>query len=251
MSVNDDPMPGPRCLNCNYFLSNLPEPRCPECGRTFDLKDPRSFRSGSLSRLSLYWLSPPGKFSKWMTLLPSAALIISQAYPEGVFMLDILGFFGWFLLLAWWLVRLIIWCVASLITGFEHHRPGTAPAWAKTPLIFAILIVCIFLRLPLYATFLVSLPSMSRIAQQSVNSGAPPKMSWIGIYPVERIEVIAGGMRFIVSGTGFMNQGALPTVQTDHPSASGKIITVLCSGRGMSGKPVGDGISVHFSGNIL
>jgi hypothetical protein len=33
------------CLGCNYALRGLPEPRCPECGREFDLDDPKSFNS--------------------------------------------------------------------------------------------------------------------------------------------------------------------------------------------------------------
>lgn len=35
-------MPTPkskRCLGCGYILDGLPEPRCPECGRSFDLSD--------------------------------------------------------------------------------------------------------------------------------------------------------------------------------------------------------------------
>lgn len=36
--------PPRRCLRCGYVLEYLPEPRCPECGRTFDPADPRTFR---------------------------------------------------------------------------------------------------------------------------------------------------------------------------------------------------------------
>ncbi len=36
-----------RCLDCGYILDHLPEPRCPECGRTFDPEDPRTFRSNA------------------------------------------------------------------------------------------------------------------------------------------------------------------------------------------------------------
>ena len=31
------------CLRCNYPLNDLPEPRCPECGRGFDAVDRRTF----------------------------------------------------------------------------------------------------------------------------------------------------------------------------------------------------------------
>jgi hypothetical protein len=32
-----------RCLGCGYILDGLPENRCPECGRTFDLKNPATY----------------------------------------------------------------------------------------------------------------------------------------------------------------------------------------------------------------
>lgn len=32
-----------RCLGCGYVLDNLPEPRCPECGREFDPNDARTY----------------------------------------------------------------------------------------------------------------------------------------------------------------------------------------------------------------
>jgi len=42
------PMPvDARCIDCRYSLVGLPEPRCPECGRTFDPSDLQSFRNGA------------------------------------------------------------------------------------------------------------------------------------------------------------------------------------------------------------
>jgi hypothetical protein len=32
------------CINCDYSLNGLEGSRCPECGRIFDAKDPRTFR---------------------------------------------------------------------------------------------------------------------------------------------------------------------------------------------------------------
>ena len=37
------PKPGMYCLGCYYDLRNLPERRCPECGRGFDPGDCRTF----------------------------------------------------------------------------------------------------------------------------------------------------------------------------------------------------------------
>ena len=33
------------CLACNYSLNALPVPRCPECGRAFDPRDPATFNA--------------------------------------------------------------------------------------------------------------------------------------------------------------------------------------------------------------
>jgi len=35
------------CLGCGYIIDHLPEKRCPECGREFDLSDPET-----------YWIRP-------------------------------------------------------------------------------------------------------------------------------------------------------------------------------------------------
>ena len=35
--------PTRHCLGCDYALDGLSEERCPECGRTFDHQDPRTF----------------------------------------------------------------------------------------------------------------------------------------------------------------------------------------------------------------
>ncbi len=45
----------PRCAGCGYRLEGLPEPRCPECGRPFDFRDPGSYEFAPPLRLLVYW----------------------------------------------------------------------------------------------------------------------------------------------------------------------------------------------------
>jgi hypothetical protein len=52
----------PRCLDCNYVLLGLPEPRCPECGKEFD---PEDFLS--------YTYKPP--YVRWRFWLPVMVMI--------------------------------------------------------------------------------------------------------------------------------------------------------------------------------
>src|SRR5262245_17223418 len=40
------------CLSCGYALDDIPGPHCPECGRVFDPKDPGTFRSVPLGKLT-------------------------------------------------------------------------------------------------------------------------------------------------------------------------------------------------------
>jgi hypothetical protein len=46
----------PRCLGCAYILENLEAPRCPECGRLFDPKNPKTYTRKPGFVLWKYWL---------------------------------------------------------------------------------------------------------------------------------------------------------------------------------------------------
>ena len=46
-----------RCLSCNYDLRNLPEHRCPECGREFDPNDASTFLSEPVRSERARWES--------------------------------------------------------------------------------------------------------------------------------------------------------------------------------------------------
>ena len=60
-----------RCLSCHYDLRNLPENRCPECGREFDPNDLSSFDSDERRERAFQ------KAFGWiMTLYSGAGLIL-------------------------------------------------------------------------------------------------------------------------------------------------------------------------------
>jgi hypothetical protein len=44
-----------RCLSCQYDLRDLPENRCPECGREFDPSDPTTFGPLHPVRAMTWW----------------------------------------------------------------------------------------------------------------------------------------------------------------------------------------------------
>ena len=49
-----------RCLTCGYILDHLPEPRCPECGRAFNLANRTTYFTSSRSGRNDVWLAIAG-----------------------------------------------------------------------------------------------------------------------------------------------------------------------------------------------
>jgi hypothetical protein len=71
---------GMYCRECGYDLRGLPEPRCPECGNTFDPRDPTTFLEDP-KRPSGAWLvvatyvAPLGlSLLFWMTFRPKSGI---------------------------------------------------------------------------------------------------------------------------------------------------------------------------------
>jgi hypothetical protein len=48
----------PRCSRCQYVLTGLPEPRCPECGQEFDPDDPATYRTKPPFVFWRFWFPP-------------------------------------------------------------------------------------------------------------------------------------------------------------------------------------------------
>jgi hypothetical protein len=69
----------PRCRKCSYVLENLPEPRCPECGTSFDLDDPQS-----------YTIKPP--IVRWRFWMPGLLLALGGGLALYLFLVPFIGF---------------------------------------------------------------------------------------------------------------------------------------------------------------
>lgn len=91
-----------RCLTCGYDLRGLPEPRCPECGRTFDTNDPQTYAVEGpdarelvkFARIAAVFLLVPSAlivtgflFALAGSFEPFTGLICGIAGLSGVFML--------------------------------------------------------------------------------------------------------------------------------------------------------------------
>jgi hypothetical protein len=68
------------CRSCGYLLRGLPAPRCPECGRTFDRNNPRT-----------YLKNPKRPFRKWARRAAMLLLLLATAYAAEIGWL----YWGW------------------------------------------------------------------------------------------------------------------------------------------------------------
>src|SRR5436190_23642408 len=84
MPSNPAPYPLPdsaRCLQCDYLLRGLTEPRCPECGREFDPADPKTYATGPrIGWLSRRMLAPIG----WPFFVLAIAAVSLLLWTSGV-----------------------------------------------------------------------------------------------------------------------------------------------------------------------
>jgi hypothetical protein len=77
--------PSPRCWSCNYPLHAIPSTYCPECGRAFDVADPRSTNPGRpIGRLARRLLAPPGVAALALLALATGAIVYGTGRPGDV-----------------------------------------------------------------------------------------------------------------------------------------------------------------------
>ena len=205
MQTQDDQLHDACCLDCNYPLHSLPENRCPECGREFDLDDPKTVRNrhaiGPTARL---WLKPPGRVFNVCVGLNALVLLFSAGLPEVCAPLFLISLGFWLIIGGTWGVHL----VGSLGVAWYLRQPTfrrwrTWRRWLLTPVIVACTILLLHLNAPFRLAFYLSRPAMDRLAQQVLDApDEAPRGAWVGLYNADAIETVPGGMRFIVSGAG-------------------------------------------------
>src|SRR3954449_9011238 len=86
------------CIGCNYPLRGLTEPRCPECGRPFDLVDRETFNSGRpLTAFDRLVLRPIGVPTFAIVIILCGMMLWVALDPSIYYMM-----IHWFLLLLQW-----------------------------------------------------------------------------------------------------------------------------------------------------
>jgi hypothetical protein len=141
-------------------------------------------------------------------LIALSGLIIlnDRSMPGGgPFALAMLGLALTFGTITVWIPRFVVALLRS------DGRPGLRRywiRWASGPIMAAAVIGLMYFDLPFTARFALSETNLERFAQ-AIASGpesAEHADQWVGLYPLTSIERIEGGARFLVSGTGFLDQ---------------------------------------------
>jgi hypothetical protein len=193
----------PLCEKCGYSLRGLAKNRCPECGQAFDPNDALTFRTRLQPRTILWRLdTPPGRLSYGFAVLFLAIIWYAASVPGdrlgGFFFL----FTAFFTSLALGVRSIISWRRISADSVLINRRKVIR--YLGIPGIIAFAILSLYLELPLYSSFFISLPEMNRVVQLCANSATkPPKPRRIGVYHVSRFEITPWGMRFVVSHSRF------------------------------------------------
>lgn len=137
----------------------------------------------------------------------SLLTIASTSAPGWYFNFALCVFAGWIILGLCWFVRQ----VGSWTVMVRHGTPPTAEPtlarWATAPLIAGLSILVGYSGLPETAALWLSRPAMDRLAAERLRTGAAlPTRAWVGLFPAESIQVVPGGVRFLIRGTGVLGR---------------------------------------------
>jgi hypothetical protein len=105
--------------------------------------------------------------------------------------------------------------------------------WLIVPGVLVMVKSAALLQIPQRMTYRISLPAMNRLAQQAATLAPGTKLPdrWIGLYPAYQIETYAGGVRFLVEGSGFMAPcGWAYSASAPPPNIGGEDIYRIWSG---------------------
>lgn len=198
------PEVAPRCLGCDYALSHLPEPRCPECGRAFDGTDPRTYHRGRpMPPWLKAWLRPIGWPSFVVAGLAWLALSFLLAQPDTTYMCigPILGLFAWPFLLGVLGLRVLVRNVLTYRYRRSRAEFGSeGQRMAPILIAFALLHASSLFAIPTRAWFLLFMPMFDSAAAEA--RAITPESAWFGETPLPTQTRWIGPWRVRVQGVG-------------------------------------------------
>lgn len=221
------------CWTCGYLLRGLTEQRCPECGRVFDPANPKTV---NLGQPQSWWartaLRPPSWILVGLYVLGGTLGLVAGSVPGGNFPAIIL--FAYFVLGGGgvWLLHLII--AEGFRLAYKVKRRWRRKAiigWLAYPLAVGIGMLALATEFPLYVRFALSFPSMNALLDQaSKNPEALSSERWVGLFYVDDIQPMNGGVRMHLPGAGFLDIVGFEYSPSGPPDVSHSTYTRLLGG---------------------
>lgn len=125
--------------------------------------------------------------------------------PGGDVPFLVAGAIAGLLTVAIWLVRALVLAASVLARA---HRPRSARTpwarWSIVPLVSAGLILALWFDAPFAVAFKLSRPALQRAADELAGGGDRQQRTWLGLFPIARIQSIPGGVEFTIGLEAFM-----------------------------------------------
>ena len=189
------------CLGCGYSLRGLPGPMCPECGRTFNPGDPKTFQDTSKPWPWRREPGPPGRQHMVIVIAMTAIALATCSSPG-----QSLGLSCAYLLVVPVLgLALVVDYVRAIMTtiragpAWRESLPSPRRierAWWITPVCLALIASPMLYPWPAWIRFRVSQSAFERI----VEAGTTPSRPSIGLYYVRDVQRLGNGVVYFETG---------------------------------------------------
>jgi hypothetical protein len=157
------------------------------------------------------WLwSPPGV----LFFLGTAVAILAalDANSLGSWTRSLMAQFFWYVVAGIWVTRFL----GTAWTRRLRFPIGHWVRWLAVPAILGFVLVLTRLDVPFDVRLSLSRGAMDQAAAE-VMAGGTTDRTWIGLYPVERVERTPTGMRFLIMGSGFIDHIGLAYSTAGEP----------------------------------
>ncbi|MBI5433491.1 MAG: hypothetical protein HZA52_11740 [Planctomycetes bacterium] len=148
--------------------------------------------------------------------LTTLALLYSASVPGFDFGVLFVALPTYALLLAIWLsAALAVLARRVFLQGFRAALAGHAVAWTVPPLVVLALAIAVLLQLPLRMRFALGRAELDALVERArvepllvtaeIAAWDTNEFHFVGTYPTRRIELFDGGVRVLVSSSGFLD----------------------------------------------
>lgn len=198
-----------RCLGCGYWLDGLCQPRCPECGRSFDPLDPTTFLTGTERLKWRRWAQPPPLWNLALAAVATLAILDDASKPlPPNFMMYLLGPFFVIGLAVDYIVRL-----GALRSDRRRAAGDRQPhthrkfwRWFVLPMGWLIALAAIVSDWDLHKRFELSQPAFDRVvANIQPGQEADTGFRVIGLYYVWEVRRTGPSRIEFVTGQGLIH----------------------------------------------